>query len=762
MQAFELLSSAVWVFDIVARQMWWANAAATRLWNAPSLEALLARDFSSDMSESTRTRLDAYLRRLRTGQVFEESWTFYPQGTAVSVHCVLSGIHIDEDGGRLALLLQTSGPQTSNEAYERRAIEALHHTRVVVALFDPRGRALFENPASLEAFGQGPSAPALWDRFADPPEATRARETLERSQPYHAETLLQTAKGPQWYGIDAWPSRDPVAARRAILVNARDITEQRRAEAALIEATRTANAANQAKSTFLANMSHEIRTPMNGVLGLSRLLLDTPLSEDQRGCVDAIHLSAKGLLSIINDVLDLSRIDANKLTLDLGPLDPRDIVEEALQIQSSAAAHKDLELASFIDREVPHALRGDAGRLRQVLTNLLANAVKFTHEGDVTVTVSVAERSEGSVLLRFEVRDTGIGISAEAREHVFEPFAQADTSTTRRFGGTGLGLTIAKQLTSMMSGDIGLEDPNDHLNGGGSTFWFTARLGEVPSAVATPPPSQFDGVWALVVDEHHASRRALVQQLAELGIEAHGSAEADAALARLRDEGSPHRPRLVLVDALTRCADGTSLVGAIQADPSLGDVRLVLVSRVGTRTSKAPDPTAVSHAHMLKPIRRANLVALLETVLEPPPPSTEPPGQPTAPPPIPRVEPRVLVAEDNAINQMVIRKMLRRFGIQADVVSNGEDAVAAAEAGGYALVLMDCQMPVLDGYEATRRIRRLAGPHCTTPIVAMTASAMAGDRERCLAAGMDGYLPKPVELSSLAELLERFIAPGQT
>ncbi|MEM9457573.1 MAG: response regulator [Myxococcota bacterium] len=763
LQPFDRLSSPIWVFDIVGRTMWWANKAGLRVWNAPTLEELLARDYESDMSEATRTRIDAYLVRFERGETVEEPWTYYPKGeAAVSVNVILSGIRIDEDGGRIAALNEASQPLIRAESYERRAVEALRHTAVAVSLFDAQGQSLFENSASLQTVGRAPS-PSLWDRFEDPDEATRARQRLEARKPYRAKTKLRMATGSRWYGIDAQPTRDPVAATPAILVSARDITAQREAQAALVEAKRVADRANRAKSAFLANMSHEIRTPMNGVLGMSSLLLETPLSDEQRGCVEAIHLSANGLLSIINDVLDLSKIDAQKLTLEEIEFDLRDIVEEALQIQSSAAAEKGLELASLVERAIPRTLRGDPGRLRQVLTNLLGNAVKFTPHGEVTAAVSLVEHDQATVLLRFEIRDTGIGLSPEARRSVFDPFVQADDSTTRKFGGTGLGLAIARQLSLMMGGEIGVHDQE----GPGSTFWFTARLARIPGVEAPAPDPELAGIRALVVDEHETSRAALMQLLTEQGVEVDGCASPQQAHARL-EEGAY---RVVMVDKEVRDTDGSplseSLFEKIRTSDALAPIRTLLLSRIGTGGSAAMECDTEVDGYLVKPVRRANLSMTLRAALRPQgnpadrardDAELEPMVDPGSSRTRPRTGPRILVAEDNTINQMVIRKMLERLGARVDVVTNGEEAIAAASAGGYALVFMDCQMPVLDGYEATRRIRELPGPHRTTPVVAMTAHAMTGDRERCLDAGMDDYVPKPVQPQELQRVLGRFVS----
>ncbi len=631
LQALEVLSSPVWVFDIRGHAMWWANQAAVRLWGAESLDALLARDYASDMSEATRTRLDNYYASFEAGETLEESWTLYPTGAgAVSVTCVLSGIRIDDD--RLGMLVEASSPRSDVHADELRAVEALRHTRVLVSLFDAEGQPLFENPAAQRTFTQATTSPPLWSRFADPQEAQRARRALEDGETYSGEALLRTTHAERWYGIDARPTHDPVAATQAILVNARDITEQREAEAALLESKRVADRANQAKSVFLANMSHEIRTPMNGVLGMSSLLLDTRLDDDQREHVETIRLSAGNLLEIINDILDLSKIEAHKLTLEEIDFDLRTTVAGALQLHAEAAAAKGLELASSIDATVPTVVRSDPGRLRQVLLNLLSNAIKFTERGGVTVSVGVAERSSTHITLRYEVRDTGIGIDPDARERIFDSFIQADSTTTRKFGGTGLGLAIAKELASMMGGDIGLGE----TEGEGSTFWFTTRSSIVAQLPLPTERSSVEGAGALVVGD-----------------------------------AKPSRPT----------------------------------------TSGGP----------------------------------------------PDAKQQVLVVEDNRINQKVVCRMLDRLGASADVVSDGEEAVRAVTESAYALVLMDCQMPVLDGYEATRRIRGLAEPRGRVPIVAMTAGAMTGDRERCLEAGMDDYITKPIEMTELEAVLERFL-----
>jgi two-component system, sensor histidine kinase and response regulator len=671
---------------------------------------------------------------------------------------------IREPDADLLGMLTTVGSQIGLFVERKRAEEELDRFFVLsrdllcIANFD--GYFLRLNPAWERTLGI-PREELLakpWLDFVHPDdrEATiGARSTIVNDSELTAfENRYRCADGTY-----KWLQWNSVAHKDLGLIHAvaRDVTEPKRVERELESAKRRAEEATVAKSEFLANMSHEIRTPMNAIIGMTDLALRTTLTEEQRDYLRTVKDSSEALLALVNDILDFSKVEARQLSLEEVPFGFRDVVEDAVRLLASRADAKGLELACRIAPDVPDALLGDPGRLRQVLINLVGNAIKFTDSGEVIADVAVDDRADATVRLRFVVSDTGIGIPQDKQWQIFGPFVQADASTTRRYGGTGLGLAISAQLAELMGGRIWVESEV----GRGSRFSFIAHFGvqQGATAQAAPPESSDLGdLRVLVVDDNATNRRIVEEMLRTWRMRptsVDGARAALDALAKADDAGEPFR--LVLSDALMPDVDGFALARAIRANPRFADAKLIMLSSMGLPPGHSRVLEAGFSAYVSKPVKQSDLLDAIVAVFAPRTGQGRPEAPAyQAPPPRLRTRPlRLLLAEDNATNQKLVVKLFEHRGDTVVVASNGREAVQQSAQASFDAILMDVQMPEMSGLEATAAIRereQSLGGHI--PIVAMTAHAMTGDREQCLAAGMDAYVSKPLRLDELVAVVD--------
>jgi signal transduction histidine kinase/DNA-binding response OmpR family regulator/HAMP domain-containing protein len=627
-----------------------------------------------------------------------------------------------------------------------------------IIFVEPDRRLALASRRVEDLFGEPPDR-IVGRTFADlTTEVARSLEDpqrfaeLVRGSANDAENLLSATVHTRWPAArELTMFSAPVRGERGEFLGRlylfRDVTREREVE--------------RLRDEFASTVSHELRTPLNGILGMTQLLEATELDARQREYVEALMQSGQSLMELVNDVLDFSKIEAGRLEIEMTAVDVRKIADDAAILFSAPAHNKGLQLTSLVQRDVPQILLGDPGRLRQVLVNLVGNAVKFTDRGEVTVRVQVARTDGERCLLRWDVQDTGIGMSEEVQERLFRPFSQADSSMTRRYGGTGLGLAISKRLVELMGGDIGV----DSQAGQGSTFWFTAWMGQVdPTELADAMPAhQLQGRRVLIADENATTRAALEEQLAAWDLEVESVPSAARALDRLReDAGDPLMA--MLVDTELPDMRGADLVRSVHQQAATRSLPTILMRPVDAEPSDTEAGLIASELVLSKPWRQSQLFnALMRAAVDAQSPLPEPaPVAPRA-----SVAPRnldaplILVAEDSPINQQVARGMLEQLGFRADIVNNGREAVSAVDRTRYAALLMDCHMPEMDGFAAATEIRRAERGDRRLPIIAMTANAMEGDRERCLAVGMDDYLSKPVRVEQLAEVLQRWASPAR-
>jgi len=644
-----------------------------------------------------------------------------------------------------------------------------------LAVTNAEGRFEYVNPAYARMLGW--TANALIGRSQydftvpeDHPILDQALSEQKDGESSAYETHIRTAGNKDLFVLNTnVPRRRDNKIVGAISV-VTDLTERKRTEEALAEARDQAVEASRLKSEFLATMSHEIRTPMNGIIGMTELLLDTTLNPEQQEFVNVVNDSGQALLSIINDILDFSKIEADKLVLDSADFELDSVVEGSAELLAAKALARGLSLMTDVNPAVPSRLRGDAGRLRQILLNLIGNAVKFTERGEVVVKAELASTVEDGAMVRFSVTDTGIGLSDVAKKRLFQPFVQADGSTTRKYGGTGLGLAICKRLAELMGGEIGVES----VEGKGSTFWFSAHLGLAASpAEAAVDTARLKGLRVLIVDDSPAAREILRHVIESYGIRSDEAGTAREALAHLISGNGAPQYDVVVTDYALPGMDGLELFKTMREDAKLKNIPVILQTAFDKRGQGEQAVQAGFAAYLTKPTRRSQVIDAIASAVSPPPISIAPAARPaasTAAMPLAPAAPQpagiaksgslVLLVEDNVTNQIMTLRQLEKLGHAVHIVSNGVQAVRALAHSGdrYDLVFMDCQMPEMDGYAATREIRKAeltTGRHI--PIIAMTANAMSGDRETCIAAGMDDYISKPVSRHTLVDVLERWL-----
>lgn len=781
---------AIVMIDDEGKVCSWNQAATDMFGYAP--QEVLGKDLHELIApdrflQQAHEGMEAF-RKTGKGAVFGrtlEMQALRKDGSEFSVELTVSRVQYRGKWHAIAVIRDvTERIEAQRELYKIRA--AVEHAGDAIGISDVRGRPIFVNQAFQRLFEYDVHSlrrvGGATGLFADRAFARAAATAALRGEPYEGETEVRTRSGKTIPVIfRSGIIRDDSGAVIGLVGVYTDIAERKRAETLLaehakrLEATNLelekaieranrmayeAEAANRAKSAFLANMSHEIRTPLNGVIGMTELLLGTKLTEEQREFAEIVRSSADALLSVINDILDFSKIEAGKIDLERIEFDLRTTVEDVADVLAHRAHQKGLEMIVLIQHDVPQRLKGDPGRLRQVLLNLLGNAVKFTDHGEVVIRTRGGQIRDNQVEVHFEVADTGVGIAPEVIPSLFKPFTQADSSITRRFGGTGLGLAISKQLVNLMGGDISVESEL----GRGTTFrfWIPFELVPAPTADKVQPQDVLKGLRILVVDDSPTNREVFRSFLKNWGCIVEETGDPRQALSMLQDAAASGKPfQVVLLDYMMPGMDGAAVADAIKQNPETAKAHLVLLTSSPQRGDAARARSVGIAAYLTKPVKQRLLRDCLLELVHP----DRQTDKQQEPPLVTshsirekkRTTKKILLVEDNPINQKVAIRMLERLGYHCDCASNGREAVAAVLSSRYDLVLMDCQMPEMDGFAATRAIREKEPAGCHTPIVALTALAMKGDAERCQEAGMDDYLAKPIEMTELNRVLTQWL-----